>query len=394
MHSVNQKFDDKVIDYRIVRSGANLPINKADTFKYNFSGGQPDIDSFPFNEFKSYMSDTFTRPNSQQLGYGESAGTKDLISEVKDHLRKVRGVTDREIVITNGSQEAIFIAAQLSLQQGDKVAVEALGYPPAMSVFKNTGAELVTIKQDAEGLLPDDLEFNILQGNIRLIYLTPLHQYPTTVTLTVARRMKIYQLAATHNIPIIEDDYDHEFHYRCRPLAPMISQDPKQLIIYISTFSKIMFPGTRVGFMAINKNFATSVESYRMLISHKSNVLMQSALARWMKSGGFKRHLNRTTRLNLKRRDHAVLVLKQLDLFDFEIPDGGMALWLQIKNTKVGAKELAEKARSLGIYIQHEEEFHINPINNTDRYIRLGFAGMDELKFTKGIMLLAEIIKA
>jgi len=394
LHSVNQNVDDKVIDYRIVRPTASLPINKADTFKYNFSGGQPDINSFPFNEFKSYMSDSLTRPNAQQLGYGESAGTKDLISEVKEYLRKVRGVIDREIVITNGSQEAIFIAAQLLLQQGDKVAVEALGYPPAMSAFTNAGAELVTIKQDAEGLLPDDLEFNILQGNIRLIYLTPLHQYPTTVTLTVARRMKIYQLAATHNIPIIEDDYDHEFHYRCRPLAPMISQDPKQLVIYISTFSKIMFPGARVGFMAINKTFAKSVESYRMLISHKCNVLMQSALVRWMKSGGFKRHLNRTTRLNLKRRDHAVLVLKQLDLFDFEIPDGGMALWLKIKSTKIGAKELAEKARDSDIYIQHEGEFHINPINNKNRYIRLGYAGMDEQKFAEGIKLLAEILKA
>lgn len=386
-----QQVDDKLFDYRIVRKAVDLPNNKAVHFNYNFSGGQPDISAFPFNEFKSYMSDALSRPNIQQLGYGDSAGNGDLISEVKDYLRKVRGVTNRDVVITNGSQEAIYIVAQLLLKQGDKVAVEALGYPPAMSAFMGAGGELVAIKQDEEGIVPEDLECEIIKGNIRLIYLTPLHQYPTTVTLTVMRRMKIYQLAAKHNIPIIEDDYDHEFHYRCQPLAPMVSQDPKQLVIYISTFSKIMFPGARIGFMAINKSLATSVESYRALISHKTNAVMQSALARWMKSGDFKRHLRRATRLNLKRRDHAVLLLRKMDLFEFEIPDGGMALWLKIKDPKIGAKVLATKAKNIGIYIQHEGEYHIKEINNKDRYIRIGFAGMNESKFAEGITLLARL---
>lgn len=382
------------INFRFVRSGSPLPTYPANDFTYNFSGGQPDLALFPFDEFKRCMSEVLARPNSAQLSYGQSAGTPELIDQVKIYLRKSRAITDREIVITNGSQEALFIVAQLLLQAGDKVAVEELGYPPAMSAFSSTGAELVGVKQDLQGMCPDDLEIQILKGNIRLIYLTPLHQYPTTVTLTVSRRMAIYQLAARHSIPIVEDDYDHEFHYRCQPLAPMATQDPAQLVIYLSTFSKIMFPGARIGIMAVSKAMAKAVTEYRLLICHKSNVLMQAALAKWMAKGGFERHLRRTTRINLQRREHAVSVLKQYPCFEFEIPDGGMALWVKLKYPKGMNKEapraesLAKKCQKMGIFIQHERQFQLYKTSHSDSFIRLGFAGMSEQMFADGIELL------
>lgn len=382
------------INYRFVRSGSQLPSYPAADSEYNFAGGQPDLALFPFAEFKRCMSDVLSRPNLEQLSYGQSAGTPELIDQVKKYLRKSRGITGREIVITNGSQEALFIVAQLLLQTDDKVAVEELGYPPAMSAFSSTGAELVGVKQDAQGMCPDDLEIQILKGNIRLIYLTPLHQYPTTVTLTVSRRMVIYQLAAQHNIPIVEDDYDHEFHYRCQPLAPMATQDPAQLVIYLSTFSKVMFPGARIGIMAVSKAMAKAVTEYRLLICHKSNVLMQAALAKWMSDGGFERHLRRTTRVNLQRRDHAISVLNKYDCFEFDIPDGGMALWVKLKyaegvNKPVPSAELlAKKCQLMGIYVQHERQFQLNKNSGQDCFIRLGFAGMNEDKFANGIELL------
>lgn len=392
--SSNVTNNSSPIDYRFVRLGSQLPTYPANDFEYNFSGGQPDLGLFPFGEFRHCMSDVLTRPNTALLSYGQSAGTPELIEQVEIYLRKSRAITEREIVITNGSQEALFIVAQLLLQTGDKVAVEELGYPPAMSAFSNTGAELVGVKQDAQGMCPDDLEVKILKGNIRLIYLTPLHQYPTTVTLTVSRRMAIYQLAAQHNIPIVEDDYDHEFHYRCQPLAPMATQDPAQLVIYLSTFSKIMFPGARIGIMAVSKTMAKAVTEYRLLICHKSNVLMQDALAKWMKNGGFERHLRRTTRVNLQRRDHAVSVLKRYACFEFDIPDGGMALWVKlthisdINQETLSAQWLAKKCQQTGIYFQHEKQYQLNKNNHRDCYIRLGFAGMSEKKFADGIALL------
>lgn len=398
-----QKDEHSPFSFRFVRSGSALPAYPTNEFEYNFSGGQPDLALFPFDEFKRCMSQVLTRPDISQLSYGQSAGTPELIEQVKGYLRQSRAITDREIVITNGSQEALFVAAQLLLKAGDKVAMEALGYPPAMSAFTNAGAQLASVKHDKQGMCPSDLEVQIDKGYIRLIYLTPLHQYPTTVTLTVSRRMAIYQLAKKHGIPIIEDDYDHEFHYRCQPLPPMASQDPAQLIIYLSTFSKVMFPGARIGVMAVSNAMAKAVEEYRLMTCHKSNVLMQAALAKWMKNGGFERHLRRTTRVNLQRRDHAVSVLKQYDCFEFDIPDGGMALWVKLKNGStlqqgvgiknhfLSAKELTDKAKAVGIYVQHEGMYqgqHNLSNNDSSQFIRLGFAGMSEDRFKKGIELL------
>lgn len=390
--SINQRSEVKELQYRIVRKGGVIPTYPTSNFEFNFAGGRPDMSLFPFAEFKGHMSDTLSRPALHQWGYGDIAGTQDLLEQAKIYLRKTRAIADKEIVITNGSQEAMYIAAQLLLKEGDRVAVEDLGYPPAMAAFKSTGAKLVGIKQDAKGILPDDLEDKILQGRIRLIYLTPLHQYPTTVTLTIGRRMQIYQLASRHQIPIIEDDYDHEFHYRCQPLAPMASQDPNQLVIYVATLSKIMFPGARIGFMAVSKSLANAVESYRMLINHKSNVLMQSAVANWMREGGFERYLRRTTRHYYKRRDHAVQLLNGIGLFEFAVPDGGMAIWLKIKDPKISAAELAGRARESDIFIQHEGEFHLHKSANQDRFIRLGFAGMSENEFRRGMEKLVGLI--
>jgi GntR family transcriptional regulator/MocR family aminotransferase len=384
--------------HRFVRAGSALPPYPESKFDYNFSGGLPDLSRFPFDEFKRGMSDVLLRPNLDQMTYGQSAGTDDLIAQVERYLRQSRAITDRQIVITNGSQEALFIVAQLLLQSGDKVAVEALGYPPAMAAFTSAGAQLVGIKQDHQGICPDDLAMQIKLGNIRLIYLTPLHQYPTTVTLPMSRRMAIYRLAAKHSIPIVEDDYDHEFHYRCQPLAPMAADDPAQLIIYLSSFSKIMFPGARVGVMALSKTMAKAVTEYRLLISHKSNVLMQAALAKWMKSGGFERHLRRSTRINLQRRDHAVAVLNSYDCFDFVVPDGGMALWVKLKSSasvnksSCGAELLASRCQKLNVYLQHEGQFHLNKQHNQDRFIRLGFAGMCDNDFAKGMKLVVSAL--
>ncbi|MGJ8681764.1 PLP-dependent aminotransferase family protein [Paraglaciecola sp.] len=383
-----------LFDFNLVREGMSLSERRSEKFEYNFSGGQPDLSLFPFDEFRRHMANVLARPQVSQMSYGDSAGLPELIEQVKIYLRKSRAITNREVVITNGSQEALYIIAQLLLQPGDQVATENISYPPAISTFKNAGASIVGIKQDKLGLVPEDLADKITGGKIRLIYLTPLHQYPTTVTLPVSRRMKIYQLAYQYKIPIIEDDYDHEFHYRCQPLAPMASEDPQQLIIYMSTFSKVMFPGARVGILAISQSLAKAVIQYRLLICHKSNVLMQAALAKWMASGDFSRHLRRMTRNNLVRRDHAASILQNTSCFEFTLPDGGMALWVKLIPPNITASHLAEKAKDMNIYIQHETQYQLSPDNNQDRYLRIGYAGMNENKFAMGIEALVKIIQA
>ncbi len=395
-----QKIDTKQqgFQWHFVRKGLSKNTIKASEYTYNFSGGQPDIQLFPFIEFKSYFAQTCQRPRFDDLGYGDNAGDPELISQVSTYLRRVRSITNKKLMICNGSQEALYVVSQLLLGAGDKVAVEQLGYPPAWAAFKSAGAELAIIKQDEKGILLDELEQSLKQGKIKLIYLTPLHQYPTTVTLDASRRMKIYQLAAQYKAAIVEDDYDHEFHFKCQPIAPMASDDPLGLVIYISTFSKLMFGGARVGYVAASSELIDHLVGFKSLVNHKSNVLIQQTVARWMKGGGFECHLRRMTRLYQQRRDAMINHLIEYQNtglpIKFIIPDGGMALWVDTGKSIWGLKQ---KLLDKQVYVQTECEFNLSGIAGIEdqknyRFIRLGFAAMDEVKAKKGLDLIIQTL--
>lgn len=375
--------------WRFNKANDSAISESASHYLYNFAGGNPDINLFPFNEFRGFMNEALNRPAIQELNYGDESGFKPFINEVSTYLRRVRSIIDKKIIVVNGTQEALYIISQVLIKTGDKVAVESLGYKPAWNAFENAGAQLITVKQTDQGINVDHFEQLIEKHKIRLLYLTPLHQYPTTTTLAVSKRKRIYELAQQHNIAIIEDDYDHEFHYNSQPLAPMAANDPSGLVIYLSSFSKIMFPGIRLGIIAVDKSLATHIVNYRSLVNHKVNILLQDAVARWMKEGGFERHLRKSTRLYKKRRQCMVDVLNEfigqgLNI-EFSIPSGGMALWINIGKN---AQKVAQQAKQKGIFLLAENAFHRNTENDQDKYIRLGFAGQDEQKIRQGLLLL------
>lgn len=385
----------KKLKWRIVKENTRLASKPASQYPLNFAGGNPDISLFPFYEFKGYMADALSRPNISELNYGDNAGFKGFIEEVGTYLRRVRSIQDRELIVVNGTQEALYILAQVLLKAGDKVAVESLGYRPAWNAFENAGAELIGVNQTEQGIDVGHLESLIIQHKIRLLYLTPLHQYPTTTTLPIKQRVKIYQLAQQHNIPIIEDDYDHEYHYQSQPLAPMAATDPSGLVIYLSSFSKIMFPGIRLGVIAVDKALAQHIINYRTMLNHKANVVVQDAVSRWMRDGAFERHLRKTTRIYQKRRELMVQLLgKYQNLgikLTFSVPPGGMALWV---NVGKNALQISQEASKQGIYLLAENSFHLDNKNNKDQFIRLGFAGLNEEKIHKGLAKLMLIIQS
>ena len=379
--------------WRVIKKGqASFP-RVASDYAFNFAGGNPDIELFPFNEFRGFVNDALNRPSIKELNYGENSGFRPFINEVSTYLRRVRSVIDKEIIVVNGTQEALYILSQVLLEKGDKVAVENLGYKPAWQALKNAGAELVGIKQTEQGIDVEHLEEMMQINHIKLLYLTPLHQYPTTTTLPLANRVKIYQLAQQYQIPIIEDDYDHEFHYSSQPLPPLAANDPAGLVIYLSSFSKIMFPGIRLGVIAVDKTLAKHIISYRTLMNHKASVLPQDAVARWMRDGGFERHLRKSTRTYQQRRKHMVDILNSFIeegiRIEFTIPKGGMALWI---NVGKNAQEIANKASERGIFMLAENAFHLDTANNQDKFLRLGFAGQNEENIKQGLLLLKPLL--
>lgn len=392
--TINNTVTTQLFNWKFSKKLHPVMQDQAANYQYNFAGGSPDTSLFPFGELKAHVSDALNHPDLISLNYGDNAGFKPLIEQISQYLRRVRSLQGREIVITNGSQEALYILAQILLTQGDVVATEAMGYRPAWNAFSNAGAHLVAIEQDEYGIVTKSFADIVsaqqaLGKPIKLLYLTPLHQYPTTATLPVTRRQAIYNIAQQHNIAIIEDDYDHEFHYRCQPLAPMASDDPRGLVIYLSTFSKVMFPGARIGFMAVDSVLRDAVVSYKTIINHKVSINTQDAIARWMNSGNFERYLRKITKVYQQRRD---FMLQQLETYQklhrikgFTKPDGGMAVWVELNDS---ARELSERAKEKSIFIQCQGHFMLNQQDDSDRYIRLGFAGMDQQKIEKGLACL------
>jgi len=378
--------------WQFVRKGIMQKPIKATEFKYNFAGGQPDLRLFPFDEFRVYFSQSCQRPQFDDLSYGDSKGLPELIAQVSTYLRRMRSITDKDIMICNGSQEALYMLSQLLLQPGDKVAVEQLGYPPAWAAFRSSGAQLIPINQDEKGIVPEHLEMQLKSNVIKLLYLTPLHQYPTTVTLDIERRMKIYQLAAKYNVAIVEDDYDHEFHYKCQPIAPIAADDPLGLVIYISTFSKLMFGSARIGYVAANRDLIQALAEYKTLMNHKNNVLIQQTVSRWMKEGGFECHLRKMTRIYQKRRDITVSILQHYQSLGlpikFKNPDGGMAIWVDMGKSIAGFKEKLFKKQ---IYLQTQIEFDLNYQHGEEQdftFIRIGFASMEESELKQGLNII------
>ena len=327
------------------------------------------------------------------LSYSNPAGHEGLRSEIATYLRRVRGVSDRTVLVTNGSQEALFMLAQLFLKSGDTVAVEALGYPPALEALKYSGARIVPIEVDGEGLIVEDLVKKLRRRKIKLLYTTPLHQYPTTVTLSATRRLELYEVAVKHGLLIVEDDYDHEFHYISQPVAPLASFDPAGIILYVSTFSKILFPSSRVGFLAVPEAVALEVAKLKRISSRQNEQILQATIAGWMREGGFERHLRRMRRLYAERCGEMLADLRQLQQngnpdISWREPDGGMALWLDLGRDSAS---VAEKALRHDLLLQPEARFRLDQRPGT--HLRLGFSGYAGARNRESLGVLARVLK-
>ena len=354
-------------------------------YKHSFPCGHPDLRLFPLREFKSHLYDALGSKNI--LHYGFPGGHPDLIDQVKQYLRRVRQIDGREILITNGSQEAIFLLAQSFLRPGDAVAVEALGYPPAVEALRYTGAKIVPIAVDENGLVVDELAKKLATQKIKMLYTTPLHQYPTTVTLSAARRLQLYELAVKNHIAILEDDYDHEFHYISQPVAPLASFDPAGIVLYVSTFSKILFPSARVGFLAVPPQHAEAIQKLKKISSRQNEQILQVTIAKWMQSGGFEKHLRKMRRVYHARRDAMCLELEKLKSntpVSWIAPDGGMALWL---NTDQDSKRIAEHGKKSSLLLNPESQFRFDRVK-TGTHLRLGFSGFTETENRESLKLL------
>jgi GntR family transcriptional regulator/MocR family aminotransferase len=359
-----------------------------------FDDGVPDTRIAPINELARAYRQIFNRKGKwQMMGYGERSGDADFLDAIVQMLNYKRGMRlcGEEVYITRGSQMAMYLAAHCLLTQGDQVVVENPGYKPAWQAFESAGAQLLPVNVDQDGLIVSQLKALLSHNNhIKAIYITPHHQFPTTVTLSLSRRLELVGLSNQYGFTIIEDDYDNEFHFGQRPVYPVCSFDEASNFIYVGTMSKIVAPALRLGFMAAPKSLIEKVAALRKIIDSQGDNMMEQAVLQLINDGHIKRHLRKATLIYKTKRDYfESLISKHLgEKVKYRRPEGGLAFWLEPKEA-VDLRKIAKVLLEKGIQIMPPDQFSFgDPVNG----IRLGFASLSESQLETGIIALSRLL--
>ncbi|PAU58194.1 PLP-dependent aminotransferase family protein [Pseudomonas sp. PICF141] len=316
-----------------------------------FRVGVPAFDLFPFEVWAKLNAAFWRKPDLQRLCYGDPAGDARLRGLIAAYLRSSRGMqcSAEQIVITSGAQQGISLCAQLLVEPGDRVGIENPGYRAAGHAFAVAGARLHGVAVDSEGI--DCTELASL-GDCRLAYVTPAHQYPTGVVMSLARRLELLAWAERTHGWIVEDDYDGEYRYSGAPLAPLAALDRQGRVLYVGTFGKVAFPALRLGYLVLPPGLVEAFAQRRAVDVRHSEVSTQAVMAEFMAAGHFQRHIRRMRRAALSRRN-CLLAHWPTNIEGIaSVPSVAAGLHLTVSVSCVAReRELIEQAESVGVEV-------------------------------------------
>ncbi|MDP5007711.1 MAG: PLP-dependent aminotransferase family protein [Glaciimonas sp.] len=355
-----------------------------------FRLGIPAYDVFPQAIWSRLQASFWRHAPQTQMGYGEMGGDVQLRALVAAYLRNARGLAcdPSQIIITAGAQHAISLCAQLLLDSGDHVAIENPGYSSAAQAFRMVGAQLQGIDVDADGLVTDQLNNH---PQCRMAYVTPSHQYPLGVTLSLARRMALLAWAEAHKAWIVEDDYDGEYRYDGAPLAPLAALDRSERVLYVGTFSKITFPGLRLGYLVAPPALVQPLMQLQAMQGRHAASVDQAVMTEFIAAGHFQRHIRRMRRASRARRD--ALLAGWQPLFGERMPLPTIAAGLHVSVPLASIEEetaLVENAATVGVEMNPLSRFCLPSLPPRTGLV-LGFAAVNETAIQMALMALKRV---
>jgi GntR family transcriptional regulator / MocR family aminotransferase len=356
------------------------------------AGGVPDVRLLPVDLVARALRRALTgRGSRDALGYGDARGDPRLRAAIADLVREVRGVpaSSEQILITRGSQMALGLVARAVAGDGGAIAVESVGYPSAWAAFTSAGARLVPVPVDARGLDVEALAAAARRERIKAVYVTPQHQYPTTVTLAPGRRSALLDLARRERFAVIEDDYDHELHYEGRPVLPLASADVHGSVIYIGSLSKVLAPGLRLGYVVAPVPVVERLARERFVVDRQGDHVGERAAAELIEDGTVMRHVRRMRRVYAGRRDRLVELLQQAlgDRIEVTTPRGGMALWVRVRLAPSKVIAWEERALTEGVAFVAGQRLAFD--GRQIPFARIGFAPLDDDEAREAVARLA-----
>jgi 2-aminoadipate transaminase len=392
---------------RLARSGPPSFFAEPDNITaYNFDQGLPGQETFPLADLVRFAARVLERDGARCLDYFEPKvgyeemllGHRALRVRLAERIHRMQGksVTHQDMILTSGSVQAIALAANGYIDPGDVVAVEAVTFPYAMRYFQTAGAEIRAIPIDLQGMDVDALESVVEdlareRKRLKMVYLGPTFQCPTGVEMSIDRRKKLIALAQNHGFLILEDDVYSELRFAGDPLPTLLSLDDSGLVMQAGTFSKMVAPGLRLGWMV------SRASSIAPLVAARQDLGVSQWLARvmveYLTEGLLEPHLAKVNKLYEAKRDAAIAGLSDLrgDLLQFATPRGSFYLWIEIDDRVDWEKVTAEVAKA-NIYFRAGEKFLAS--SSPRRFFRMSYSQAPLETVRAGSMRLGAIIRA
>jgi len=330
----------------------------------------------------------YTAPN-----YPDAQGLPALREAICDYLARRRGVqaTPEDVLIVSGTQQAVSLSARVLLEPGDLAVVEEPQYFALRQILQIHGARVHGVDVDTDGLLPERMP----KESPRMVCVTPSHQFPSGAVLSLQRRLELLQYARRHDTWILEDDYDGEFRYDSKPLAALRSLDRDGRVLYVGTFSKTLFPSLRLGYVVMPAALRRDLVTAKWAQDFGSSAIEQAALAHFMQSGGFERHLRRSARTLLERRAALLEGLHAISDGRLDINDShaGMHLvvWLRGKKNADLDPMLAH-AQRLGLSLHTIRPHYLRAPEGAG--LLMGYCGLSVAQIREAIVLFARVLDA
>jgi GntR family transcriptional regulator/MocR family aminotransferase len=384
---------------RLSRWGARLPdappswASRERALRWDFRYGRPSFSDFPHATWARILARRARAATVRDLDYGDPAGLPELRAAIADYLGRARAVDCRpeQVVVVHGTQQGLDLVARVLLDPGDRVLIEEPHYSGARRILEAAGARLVAVPVDRDGF--DVGRAGRAGARARLAYVTPSHQFPTGVVMTLPRRLALLAWAERAGAWVVEDDYDSEYRYGGRPIESLQGLDRAGRVIYLGTFSKVLFPALRLGYLVLPPELVGPCTTAKALADTGSPGLEQRALADFLGGGHFERYLRRTRARNRERR--ATLLAAVTEHFGDRVEVAGanaglhLLVWLR-GVPAAAAPRLVTRAARQGVGVYTPDHFYLGRPPGAG--LVLGYASLDEGAIREGVRRLARAL--
>lgn len=385
-------WEDMISDYGNICEELDIVKNELPWKKgmISFKSIAPDESLFDLEEFKRAFLSVFSVEGDKLLNYGYAKGYKPLIDYLKEYMRK-KGVDveNKDILITNGFTEGFDILLSTLTNKGDTIVCEEPTHNTAIKIMKSHGLNIKSVKMDADGINTKLLDEALNECSAKLVYLIPSYHNPTGIVMKGEKRQEVYKICEKHKVPILEDGFNEELLYSSSHVAPLASLcGSGNGIVYIGSFSKILFPGLRIGWILADEKLINKLESVKRTRNIHSSFLDQAIFYKYMESGAFKRYMKKIRKHYRDKYNFTLLQVKKYIPYEYILGEGGLHIFIKLKG--VNGRDVLKECYKRGVVFMPGDIFYSNE-DGAER-IRLGFSRVSEEDIEKGIKIIGEVI--